>query len=148
MKQSLKWTAFTWMIASGLAKPQLAFAQWNAAGFNAKNFKDALSALAADDASTSQDISWGSTPEIAENGAVVPITVASTIANTESIAILADKNPFTLAALFDIPPGTEPAITTRIRVAQSSQVHALVKAGGKYYVASKDIKVTVGGCGG
>ena len=89
-----------------------------------------------------------STPDIAENGAVVPIGIASTIPKTESIAILIEKNPNMLAAVFDIPPGTDPAINTRVKMGQSSNVYALVKADGKYYVASKEIKVTLGGCGG
>ncbi len=78
----------------------------------------------------------------------MPIGVTSAIPKTESIAILIEKNPAMLTANFDIPPGTDPAITTRVKMAQSSNVYALVKADGKYYVASKEIKVTLGGCGG
>ena len=72
----------------------------------------------------------------------------SSIPKTESIAILVEKNPNVLAASFDIPAGTDPSVTTRIKMGQSSNVYALVKADGKYYVASKEIKVTLGGCGG
>ena len=96
----------------------------------------------------SKDIAFVSTPDIAENGAVVPIGITSTVPKTESIAILVEKNPNMLAAVFDIPPGTEPSLSTRIKMGQSSNVYALVKADGKYYVASKEIKVTLGGCGG
>ena len=96
----------------------------------------------------SKDIAFVSTPDIAENGAVVPIGITSSIPKTESIAILIEKNPNMLAAVFDIPPGTDPAISTRVKMGQSSNVYALVKADGKYYVASKEIKVTLGGCGG
>ena len=78
----------------------------------------------------------------------MPIGVNSAIPKTESIAILIEKNPNTLAALFDIPQGTEPALSTRVKMGQTSNVYALVKADGKYYVASKEIKVTLGGCGG
>jgi sulfur-oxidizing protein SoxY len=67
---------------------------------------------------------------------------------TESIAILVEKNPNMLAAVFDIPPGTDPSLSTRIKLGQSSNVFAVVKADGKYYVAGKEIKVTLGGCGG
>ena len=77
-----------------------------------------------------------------------PIGITSNIPKTESIAILIEKNPNMLAAVFDIPPGTEPSISTRVKMGQSSNVYALVKADGKYYVASKEIKVTLGGCGG
>ena len=79
---------------------------------------------------------------------VVPIGVTSNVSKTEAIAILIEKNPNTLAAVFDIPPGTEPSLSTRVKMGQSSNVYALVKADGKYYVASKEIKVTLGGCGG
>jgi sulfur-oxidizing protein SoxY len=96
----------------------------------------------------SKDIAFVATPDIAENGAVVPIGIASAIPKTESIAILIEKNPSTLTANFDIPPGTDPTISTRVKMAQTSSVYALVKADGKYYVASKEIKVTLGGCGG
>jgi sulfur-oxidizing protein SoxY len=96
----------------------------------------------------SKDIVFVSTPDIAENGAVVPVGVSSSIPKTESIAILVEKNPNMLTAVFDIPAGTDPAVSTRIKMGQSSNVYALVKADGKYYVASKEIKVTLGGCGG
>jgi len=106
-----------------------------------------LKALGGTIAADSKDITI-TAPDIAENGAVVPVAVASAIPKTESIAILIEKNPNTLAASFDIPPGTDPAISTRVKMGQSSNVYALVKADGKYYVASKEIKVTLGGCGG
>jgi len=79
---------------------------------------------------------------------VVPIGITSSIPKTESIAILIEKNPNMLAASFDIPAGTDPSVSTRVKMGQSSNVYALVKADGKYYVAAKEIKVTLGGCGG
>ena len=88
------------------------------------------------------------TPDIAENGAVVPVGITSNIPKTESIAILIEKNPNMLAAVFDIPQGTEPSVSTRVKMAQTSNVYALVKADGRYHVTSKEIKVTLGGCGG
>jgi sulfur-oxidizing protein SoxY len=96
----------------------------------------------------SKDIVFFSTPDIAENGAVVPIGITSQVPNTQSIAILVEKNPNMLAAVFEIPAGTEPSLSTRIKMGQTSNVFALVKADGKYYMASKEIKVTLGGCGG
>jgi sulfur-oxidizing protein SoxY len=109
--------------------------------------KDALDALGAGGAVHSDDIVM-TAPEIAENGAVVPIAAVSKIPGTESIAILIAKNPTSLAASFDIPAGTEPAVSTRVKLAQSTDVHILVKAQGKYYITKKEIKVTIGGCGG
>jgi sulfur-oxidizing protein SoxY len=79
---------------------------------------------------------------------VVPIAATSKIPGTESIAILIAKNPTALAASFDIPEGTEAAVSTRVKLAQSSDVHVLVKAQGKYYMTKKEVKVTIGGCGG
>jgi sulfur-oxidizing protein SoxY len=123
-------------------------ADWNKAAFETKSLDETIKALGGSASAQSKDIVFVSTPDIAENGAVVPIGVVSAIAKTESIAILIEKNPNILAAVFDIPPGTDPAISTRVKMGQSSNVYALVKADGKYYVASKEIKVTLGGCGG
>ena len=142
-------TLLTLLAAAGWLKPDEALAQaWNKAAFEAKTMDETLKALGTGAPVPSKDITFVSTPDIAENGAVVPIGIASAIPKTESIAILIEKNPSTLTANFDIPPGTDPAISTRVKMAQTSNVYALVKADGKYYVASKEIKVTLGGCGG
>jgi sulfur-oxidizing protein SoxY len=142
-------TLFTLMAAAGWLKPSDAAAQaWNKAAFETKNMDDTMKALGGGTPAQSKDIAFVSTPDIAENGAVVPIGVTSNIPKTSSIAILIEKNPNMLAASFDLPAGTEPSITTRVKMGQSSNVYALVKADGKYYVASKEIKVTLGGCGG
>ena len=139
---------FALLAATGMLKPQAAFASdWNQKAFAAKNVKDALDALGASGAVDSGDIVM-TAPEIAENGAVVPIAAVSKIPGTESISILIAKNPTALAASFDIPAGTEPAVSTRVKLAQSTDVHILVKAQGKYYITKKEVKVTIGGCGG
>ena len=78
----------------------------------------------------------------------MPITVTSSIPKTESIAILVEKNPNTLAASFAVPNGTEPFVSTRVKMGQTSDIYALVKADGRYYYAKKEVKVTIGGCGG
>ncbi|HVJ75709.1 MAG TPA: thiosulfate oxidation carrier protein SoxY [Casimicrobiaceae bacterium] len=137
--------------AAGWLRPGDANAQaaaWNKAAFETHSLDETMKALGGGAPAQSKDIAFVSTPDIAENGAVVPIGVTSSIPKTESIAILIEKNPNMLAAVFDVPVGTEPAITTRVKMGQSSNVYALVKADGKYYVASKEIKVTLGGCGG
>jgi sulfur-oxidizing protein SoxY len=136
-------TAAGWL-GSGEARA----ADWNKAAFEAKTMDETVKALGGGAPAQNKDITFVSTPDIAENGAVVPIGITSAIPKTESIAILIEKNPNLLAAVFDIPPGTDPAISTRVKMGQSSNVYALVKADGKYYVASKEIKVTLGGCGG
>ena len=139
----------TLLAAAGWLQPGDAMAQaWNKAAFDTKTMDETMKALGGGAPAQSKDIAFVSTPDIAENGAVVPVGIASTIPKTESIAILVEKNPTMLVASFDIPAGTDPALSTRIKMGQTSNVYALVKADGKYYVASKEIKVTLGGCGG
>jgi sulfur-oxidizing protein SoxY len=136
------------LAAAGWLTPGEARAAWNKAAFETKALDETVKALGGTTAAQSKDITFFQTPDIAENGAVVPIGVTSAIPKTESIAILVEKNPNMLAAVFDVPPGTDPSISTRVKMGQSSNVYALVKADGKFYVASKEIKVTLGGCGG
>ena len=135
-------------MAAGLVKPGSARAMtWNKAAFDTKSFADAVKALGGPPAVESKDVLLDG-PDIAENGAVVPFTITSRVPGTESIAVLIEKNPNTLAANFDIPKGTDPFVNTRVKLAESSKVYALVKADGKYYYAAKEVKVTIGGCGG
>jgi sulfur-oxidizing protein SoxY len=142
-------TLATLLAAAGWLPPGRAQAEgWNKSAFEAHSLGESVKALGGSDPVQSKDIEFFQTPEIAENGAVVPVGVTSRIPKTESIAILIEKNPNMLAAVFDIPPGTEPALSTRVKMAQTSNVYAVVKADGRYYVAVKEIKVTLGGCGG
>ena len=142
-------TLLALLAAAGWLKPDVAAAaDWNKAAFDTKSMDETMKALGGGAPVTSKDITFFSTPDIAENGAVVPIGITSAVPKTESIAILVEKNPNMLAAVFDLPPGTDPSLSTRIKMGQTSNVYALVKADGKYYVASKEIKVTLGGCGG
>jgi sulfur-oxidizing protein SoxY len=134
--------------AAGWLRPGEALAEWNKSAFETQSMDATMKALGGGTPAQSKDITFFQTPDIAENGAVVPIGITSTIPNTQSIAILVEKNPNMLAAVFDIPQGTDPSLSTRIKMGQTSNVYALVKADGKYYVASKEIKVTLGGCGG
>jgi sulfur-oxidizing protein SoxY len=136
------------LAAAGIVPPQAALAaDVSQKAFEARNLKETFDALGAGGRTESPLIQM-SAPEIAENGAVVPIGVQSKVPGTESIAILVAKNPNPLAASFDIPAGTEPAVSTRVKMAESSDVYVLVKAQGKYYATRKEIKVTIGGCGG
>jgi sulfur-oxidizing protein SoxY len=132
---------------AGFLKPGRAdAATWNKAGFESKALADTLKNLGAANAAESRDIAI-TAPDIAENGAVVPIAVTSKIPNTQSISIVAEKNPFPLAATFDVSNGAEPYASVRIKLGQTSHVRAVVKADGRFYTASKEVKVTVGGCG-
>ena len=138
----------TLLAAAGWLRPGDALADWNKAAFESKTMEEAYKTIAGGAPAQSKEIAFVSTPDIAENGAVVPIGVSSKLPKTESIAILIEKNPNMLAGTFDIPEGTEASVTTRVKMGQSSNVYALVKADGKYHVAMKEIKVTLGGCGG
>ena len=134
--------------SAGLLKSGDLYAQeWNKAAFDTKNLQDTVKALGGAAAAESKDISIAS-PDIAENGAVVPIAVESRLPRTQAIAILIEKNPNTLSAEFAIPAGTDPFVSTRVKMAETSNVYALVIADGKYFHAVKEIKVTLGGCGG
>ena len=138
------------MVAAGLITAEEAYAQqqaWNKAAFETKSLDDTVKALGGAGVAQSADIAI-TAPDIAENGAVVPVAVASKIPNTQWIYVLVEKNPNSLAAGFGIPAGTEPNIATRIKMGQTSNVHAVVKADNKFYVATKEVKVTLGGCGG
>ena len=148
LKQGSATAIFGLFVAAGLVRPGNAHAAWNQAAFAAKGVDAVVKSLGGAGTAATKDVSWGTTPEIAENGAVVPVSVTSNIAKTESISILIDKNPNTLAATFLIPPGTDANVSTRVKMGETSQVHALIKADGKYFVATREIKVTLGGCGG
>jgi sulfur-oxidizing protein SoxY len=140
-------TAYALAVSAGLI-PAVASAQWNDKAFEQKNLKDAAAALGGSSFTETKDVSWGTTPEIAENGAVVPVSITSNIPKTEAISFLVEKNPNSLAASFGIPAGTDPTVGTRVKMGQTSNVYALIKADGKYFVATREIKVTLGGCGG
>ena len=135
------------LLAAGIVKPGKLLAQAGQSAFEVKTLPDALKALGAQNPASSDAIQIKA-PEIAENGAVVPIGVESRLPGTQSITLLVEKNPQPLTASFDIPAGTEPSIATRVKMGESSDVYALVKADGKFYMAKKEIKITLGGCGG
>ena len=115
--------------------------------FKQKNEADAIKALYGKTAEPSDKVKMDA-PEIAENGAVVPISAATTLSDVTSISFLVSENPISLIATYRIPAGTLPSIANRIKMAKTSNVTVIVEAGGKLYSASKEIKVTVGGCGG
>ncbi len=129
----------------GVAQAQQA--GWNKAAFEGKTLNEVVKALGGSAAADSADIAI-TAPDIAENGAVVPIGVTSKVPGTQAVYILVDKNPNALAAGFTIPQGTEANVSTRIKMGQTSDVLALVKANDKFFVAKKEVKVTLGGCGG
>ena len=134
-------------VVLALLKPFAALAAWNKEAFGAKTAGDALKGIGAGDAAPSGDVLIDA-PEIAENGAVVPIEITSNVPGTSSIAVIADKNPFPLIAQFQFQDGAVPFVKLNIKMGETSEVRAIAQAGGKSYVATKEIKVTIGGCGG
>ena len=115
--------------------------------FKQKSDADAIKALFGKPHEASDQVKLDA-PEIAENGGVVPISVTTTLANVTSIAFLVSENPNALAASYQIPAGTVPAVANRLKMAKTTNVIVVVEAGGKLYSATKEVKVTVGGCGG
>ena len=147
-RQVLKHSAVVAGLLAGTGLfPQYALA-FNKAAFDAKSLADALKALGANGAPEASSAVTLTAPDIAENGAVVPVGVVSALAGVEAIAILIEKNPNPLAASFMLPAGTEAAVQTRVKMGQTSDVYALVKVGGQFLMTKKEIKVTLGGCGG
>lgn len=134
-------------VAAGLLKPTQVLAAYNKAAFDAKNVGDAMKGMGVTSPADSKDIVVKA-PDIAENGAVVPVEVTSSIPGTTGIAILAEKNVTPLIAEFQFSGGTQGYISTRIKMASTALVRAIVTAGGKQYTAAKEVKVTIGGCGG
>lgn len=122
-------------------------AKWPEDAFQQKTESDAIKTLYGTAAEASDKVKLDA-PEIAENGAVVPISVSSSLPDVTSIAILVSENPFPLAAAYKIPAGTSGMVSNRLKMAKTSKVVALVEAGGKIYSATREVKVTVGGCGG
>jgi sulfur-oxidizing protein SoxY len=137
----------TVLAAAGIITPGMALADWNKAAFDAKSMADTLKAIGAGTPTDSKDVQVTG-PDIAENGAVVPVGVSSTLPNITMVAILIEKNPNALSAVFNLPEGTEANVQIRVKMGQTSNVYALVKSDGKFFMATKEIKVTLGGCGG
>jgi sulfur-oxidizing protein SoxY len=130
-----------------LAKPLSVLAAWNEQAFGAKTAADALKNIGASGAASSKDILIEA-PQIAENGAVVPIEISSSIPGTTSIAVVIEKNPFPLAGKFDFKEGALPFVKLNVKMGETSDVRVVAVAGGRQYFATREIKVTIGGCGG
>jgi len=148
LKGSLATGAIGMAASAGLLTPRASLAAWSKDAFDAKDVNSALSGLfGSSDLSGSEKIKIKA-PDIAENGAVVPVSVTTDISGAESISILAEKNATPLTASFVLGAGTEGYVSTRIKMGKTSSVIAVVKANGKLYSTGKEVKVTIGGCGG
>lgn len=149
LKASGSLTVLGLAVAAGLIRPNSAYAAvaWNESAFKAKSLDELMKAFGGNMPTESKDITVIA-PDIAENGAVVPVGAESKLGKTTEVSLLVANNPNVLSAQFMIPDGTDAKVNTRVKMGKSSDVYALVKADGKYYFAKKEVKVTLGGCGG
>ena len=133
--------------STALAFPRTLFAARPDTAFDATDASTVYTELFGDVPANSDRVKM-KMPDIAENGAVVPVTVSTDLDKVESISIVVENNPTPLAAEFKLSPRSEATVSVRIKMGESSPVRAIVKADGKYYSTAKEVKVTIGGCGG
>ena len=148
LKGSLATGAVGMAVSTGILTPRVSLAAWSKAAFEATDVNGGVSALFGSSGMDKSDKIKIKAPDIAENGAVVPVSVTTGIDGVSSISIFADKNATPLTADFQLGPGTEGYVSTRIKMGKTANVIAVVKAGDKLYSSSKEVKVTIGGCGG
>ena len=148
LKGSLATGAIGMAVSTGLLTPRISLAAWSKEAFEATDVNGALNGLFGSSDLAGSDNIKIKAPDIAENGAVVPVSVTTDISGASSISIIAEKNAQPLAASFDLGPGTEGYVSTRIKMGKTASVIAVVKADGKLHSTGKEVKVTIGGCGG
>ncbi len=148
IKKSISLTAYTAAMATGFFNPQLTYANWLAEDFATNTLDETIKRLFADQSISDTNKIKIKLPRIAENGAVVPIKVTSTLDNVDTISILVEKNPVPLAAIFNLSPAVDAFVSARIKMAETCDVIAVVRAEGQLYSSRKKVKVTIGGCGG
>ena len=148
LKSAVGLGAIVATIGTGLLIPQRAFAAYMKEAFAANDVSSALTAALGSDSHTPSDAIKLKAPDIAENGAVVPVTVSSALPNVESITIIASANQSPLTSTYQLSSMSVPYVSTRIKLGKTAEVLAVVKSDGKLYSATKEVKVTIGGCGG
>lgn len=149
LKAGASAAALSPLLGSGLLVPtRVLAADWNKTAFTARNVSDALKAYGSASATDTRDIVINA-PEIAENGAKVEVEISSNIANTRSLAIFADKNPMPLCSAIEFSGPVLPYIREQLKLSETTRIRVVAKTGdGKFHVAFREIKVTLGGCGG
>ena len=149
LKGTLAGSAVALAAGAGLLNPRQVLAAWPKSAFEAKDVSKAMMGIAGTDTAAGSTDIVIKAPDIAENGAVVPVKVdARKMSGVSSIAILAEKNPTPLIANFKLGKSTQAFVSTRIKMGKTSNVIAVVTAGGAVTSARKEVKVTIGGCGG
>jgi len=148
LQGTLAGSAVAVAVGAGLLQPRQVLAAWPKSAFEAKSVQDAMTGLyGSADSAPSSDITIKA-PDIAENGAVVPVSIKTTLADVTDIGIIAEKNGTPMAASFKMSANAKGYVSTRIKMGKTSSIIAVVVAGGKTYSARKEVKVTIGGCGG
>ena len=147
LKRTLAVSAVSVAASAGLLAPGQALAAYPTAAFEAKDSAAALSAALGSGSFEHSDDIKIKAPDIAENGSVVPVTISSTLAGVESISLLSESNNSPMVASFNLN-GSQAFVSTRIKMVKTGNVLAVVKSGGKLYANRKEVKVTIGGCGG
>lgn len=148
LKQSLAASAVGLAMGAGLITPKAVLAAWPKAAFEDKDLNSALNKLLGSSEMTESGDIEVSAPEIAENGAVVPVKVTANMSGVESITIIAENNPYPIITSFQLGEGAEAFASTRMKMGKSGDAIAVVKANGKLFSGRRPVKVTIGGCGG
>ena len=148
LKTTLGSGALALAVGAGLLTPARLLASWPANAFNAESFEDGLKSLYGATSMTESDDIQIKAPQIAENGAVVPVTITTSMTGVSSIGVFVEKNGRPLGAEFKLTPRSGIMVSTRLKVAKSSKIIAIAVKDGKLFSASKLVKVTIGGCGG
>ena len=147
LKRTAAGSAIALLASAGLLTPTRVLASLSRDAFALRNADEAIRNATGGDPQDSDAINIKA-PDIAENGAVVPVTVSSTLEGADAIWLFAANNPLPLTSAYEIPEGTEPYVSTRIKMGETGDVIAVVRAGDALYAARKEVKVTIGGCGG
>ncbi len=148
LKGSVAATSVGFAVGAGLLTPSAVLAAWNKSAFEAKAVDKAIGGALGNPTTSPSDKISIKAPDIAENGAVVPVSIKADLDGVTEIALLVEKNANPLSAIFHLPKGTLPDVSTRVKMGKTGDVIAVVKANGKLYSARKSVKVTIGGCGG
>ncbi|MGD2117766.1 MAG: thiosulfate oxidation carrier protein SoxY [Chromatiales bacterium] len=148
LKTSIAASTLGVALGAGLLSPRTVMAAWPAEAFKARKTQQALQALMGNESTSPSESITIKAPDIAENGAVVPVTIDTSINGAESIALIASNNATPLVASFNLGKGAQGYVSTRIKMGKTGDVVAVVKSGGKLFSARKGVKVTIGGCGG
>jgi len=147
-RQTLQRSAAIAALLASAGFPQFAQAAFNKNAFDAKSVQDAVKAAGGVGLIESKDVTL-TAPDIAENGAVVPIGISTALPGVKQLLLLVEKNPLALVAIFQSSEALENNFLTRAKMGQTSDVYAVaILADGKALWAKKEVKVTLGGCGG